>query len=63
MNTAIIYKDTWTPSRPWCADIVFSDGSTIKKWAHSYKSLKSIEQHAALFPHIHKIKRDKGMDK
>jgi len=37
-----IYKDDFTPSRPWCADVEFYDNTIWYKWQASWKSKKAM---------------------
>jgi len=37
-----VYKDGWTPSRPWCADLIHADGQVFRKYNWGYKSKKRL---------------------
>lgn len=37
-----IYKDNWIASRPWNADLVFSNGKRWKGWQSHFTSQKSM---------------------
>ena len=49
MNVAIVYKDldSFTPSAPWCADVV-TDGNEEErwfKWSSGFKTRKALLDH------------------
>lgn len=51
----IIRKDGFTPSRPWYADVEFSDGEKWVSYMSGFKTLKAMTvaieaSHAADFP-------------
>lgn len=37
-----VYRDEWTPSRPWCADLVHADGQKIRKYNSGYRTKKDL---------------------
>jgi hypothetical protein len=37
-----IYKDNWTPTKPWCADLIYSDGRELKKYNFGYMTKKRL---------------------
>lgn len=41
----VITKNGPTKSRPWAADIVFSDGTRWTSWSYGYKTKKGIMEH------------------
>ena len=42
---AIYYKDGFTPSRPWRADIHWSDGSVWTGWAANFRTKRALLEH------------------
>ena len=38
--TARIYKDRWTPSRPWNVDLIWPDGSVWKGYQNGFRTKK-----------------------
>lgn len=36
--TIRVYKDTFTPSRPWNADVIWPDGKVWKGWQSGWKT-------------------------
>lgn len=44
--TVTIRKSTWTPSKPWCADVEL-DGFHMKSWASEFRSKTRLLQHIA----------------
>ena len=40
-----VYKDNFTPSRPWQADIYWNHGEVWKSWCYGYRSKKRLLQH------------------
>ena len=41
---AIIRKEGWIPSRPWCADLITDKGIKWSKWQHGFKTRTALEQ-------------------
>lgn len=51
--TVRIYKDGFTPSRPWQADVTWDNGDVWKAWSHGFKTKKSLVAHVnAQYPGI-----------
>lgn len=42
----VVYRDTWISSRPWHADVVWSDGSKWRGWQQFFRTKKSLVQNA-----------------
>jgi|TARA_Y100000310_G_scaffold167534_1_gene167306 hypothetical protein len=43
----IYYKDNFFPSRPWCADVAWADGTFWSGWCHRYRTKKALLAHIA----------------
>ena len=42
--TVVVYKDSWTPSRPWRADLIFADGKKLLGWQTGFRTRKALIQ-------------------
>ena len=40
--TVNIYKDSWIPSRPWCADLKIANGDVFRSWQYGFRTKKAL---------------------
>lgn len=45
VEKVVIRKDSFIPSRPWCADVIWNDGLVWRNWAYQYRTRKALVAH------------------
>lgn len=61
-DKVVIYKDGWIRSRPWCADIVWSDGTRWRKARHGFRTLHALVAELDCEPLLENVLRVRGDD-
>lgn len=59
--TAKVYRSGWTPSKPWCADLIDLAGTYHKSYCYGFRTLRSLTNHLSAVGNI-TVERCKDMD-